>query len=295
MKLSDFFDSQVVIRDVDFKITHMPGSQIPNSICYVPNSNIAEIVNNNRNIVGVITIQDLVNDISDEKGVVITENPQKSYYEFHNRLVESNILTLNKNHSIHTSARIASTAIIGENVIIEENVVIRHGAVINDNTIIEKDVQIEEYAVIGAKGMQNLVIDDVIFNIKYAGGVRIGENSRILSNAIIQRPYHPFYTEVGKNSQISVNVIVGHGVKIGNHTFIAGNCQISGNTIIGNEVTVGPSSTISDGITIENNVEVKLGSVVVQNIKKGSIVSGNFAMSHNKNLKNFIRIQKWRK
>lgn len=292
MKLSGFFTSPALVRDCEFNLTHMPGSPIPGSICYVPGTKIAEIVNRNINIVGVITTGDLVAEISAEKGVVISDNPQKAYYEFHNRLVESQSMVLNKERFIHPTATIASSAIIIGNVYIGERVVVGHGAVINENSVIGKNVQIEEYAVIGAKGMQNLVIENEIFDIKHAGGVRVGENSRILSHAVVQRPYHPFFTEIGSNAQISVNVIVGHGVVIGNNTYVAGNSQISGNTVIGNNVTVGPSSTISDGVTIGDNSQIKIGSVVIGNLAKDSIVSGNFALNHNQNLRNYIKMQK---
>lgn len=292
MKLSDFFSAPALVRDAEFRLTHMPSSPIPQSICYVPSLKVAESINLNNNIVGVITTMELAKDISPDKGVVLSDHPQRMYYEFHNELVNKGMVVLNREHFIHPTALIARTAIIGNNVVINENVTVGHGTIIQDNTIIGANTRIEQNVLIGACGMQNATIDGSVIRLAYAGGVIIGKNCELLAFSVVQRPYHAFYTEIGDNTRISVRVNVGHGSKVGSDTFIAGSAQIAGNCRIGNNVWIGPSSTIADAISVGNRAKVRIGSVVINDIKEGDDVSGNFAIPHNKSLKNCARLRR---
>jgi UDP-3-O-[3-hydroxymyristoyl] glucosamine N-acyltransferase len=289
MKLSDFFEKEKLIRNVEFFNTYCPFYVLKKSIGYVQNENIIEKINKDENVVGVITYEKYKDRISILKGVVISDNPQYSYYLLHNRLVKENYLpSLHKNF-ISSSSIISKTATIGKNVFIGDNVQINHGVVIHDNSYIDDGTKIEDYAIIGAKGMQDTSVRGEQIDVHYAGGVKIGKNCQILAQAIIQKPYQPFYTKIADNCKISVKTVVGHGSQIGSNTMIAGNSQISGNVKIGNFVVIGPSTTISDNIQIGNNANVKIGSVVIKDINSNEIISGNFALNHNKNLKNYFK------
>jgi UDP-3-O-[3-hydroxymyristoyl] glucosamine N-acyltransferase len=269
-----------------------PATTMGGSICYGAKGTIVQQANANDNIVAIITTPELASLVDVNKGLVIHNQPEKLYFELHNFMVENHKMVLVNESFISPNAIIASTAIIGKRVIIHDGVEIEDYVQIKDDTIIGANTYIAQNVVIGAIGMQNLKVDNTFFKISYAGGVKIGENCQILVNAIIQKPYHSFYTEIGNNTKISVKTSVGHGSFIGDNCLIAGNGTIAGNVTIGNDLWMGPSSTIADGLKIGNGVKIMIGSVVVNNLRDGAAVSGNFATDHMKQLKNHAKIKK---
>jgi UDP-3-O-[3-hydroxymyristoyl] glucosamine N-acyltransferase len=292
MLLSEIASSYNVERNGSFNLTMFPATVIPFSLCYALNKKTVDIINTNSNISALITLPELIQYIDNTKGIVVCSHPAKFYYQIHNKLVEENFFRIVQKRYISPSAKIASSAIVGEKVIINDNVEISHNVQINDNTIIDSDTFVGPNAVIGTKGMQNLKLEGRRVNVLYAGGVKIGKRCEVLANAIIQKPYQAFFTEIGDDTQISVKVSIGHGSRIGNNCMIAGNGTIAGNVFIGNNVWIGPSSTIGDGLSVGDNAKIMIGSVVAKNVNACEIVSGNFATDHNKQLKNYAKIRK---
>lgn len=289
MKLIDFFDEAAIVNPHDFFVTYSPYHNLPGSIAYASSKNIIEKLNSDESVSVVITIEELSSFVLKSKGIIVSTNPQLAFYQLHNKLVKNNLMKPFHNSFIGENASIAESAIIHENVYIGEGVKVGNGAIIYENTYIGDHTIIEDNAIIGAKGMQNTYVGEQLFHVGYAGGVKIGNNCQILSNAIIQRPYQHYCTTIGNNVQVSVQVVIGHGVQIGNNTQIAGSSQVSGNAQIGSNVLIGPSTVISDGVIIKNGVNVKLGSTVIADLEEDAVVSGNFAYNHKKHLKELVK------
>lgn len=292
MLLSEITSIENIKIDGFFSITMFPTSNVPQSICYASNKKTIDIINANDNISAVITLPELIPLLNNTKGIMASDQPEKVYYDLHNKLAEQNFFRIVPEKYVSSSAKIASSAIIADNVIIHDNVEISHNVQINNNTIIGAGTFIGPNAIIGTKGMQNLKLDGKKFNVLYAGGVKIGQRCEVLTNAIIQKPYQAFFTEIGDDTQISVKVSIGHGCKIGNNCMIAGNGTIAGNVKMGNNVWMGPSSTIGDGLHIGSNAKIMIGSIVAKNVNESEIVSGNFALDHSKQLKHYAQIKK---
>jgi len=289
MELGDFFDKTQIKRDCYFETTYSPHHSTNKSIAYATSEPIVYKLNKDENVVAIIILESLVSFVDKNKGIVVSQNPQKTYYELHNDLVRRSMIRLLEKNHIDETAKIANSACISENVWIGKNVKIGIGVIIKDNTYIEDNCVIDDYTVIGSGGMQNSTIDNETFFVERAGGVHIGRNSHILTGSIIQKPYHAFFTRVGDNTKISNRTVIGHGVQIGSNVMISGNSMVSGNVIIGNSVWIGPSSTIRDGIKIGSNAKIRLGSVVLTDVAENEDVSGNFAYNHNKNLLNYLK------
>lgn len=290
LKLSDFFTKGDILQDAEFAQTMFPGASVPGSACYVLRENALRRTLRNPNIAAIILPRVLENIGDVTVGLVLADDPRKAYYELHNEICERGLLPPLNPSEIDPTAIIAPTAILGKNVMIGRHSRVAHYAVLCDNTRIGNDVYVDERVVVGARGMQNIRVNGKLFRLCYAGGVRVGDGAEILAGAVIQRPYQVFYTEIGEGTQISVNVIVGHGAQIGRNSSVAGGSQIAGNVRIGDSVTVGPSVAISDGINIGDGCYVRLGSVVVQDLPAGQSVSGNFAISHIRHLRNHLEL-----
>jgi UDP-3-O-[3-hydroxymyristoyl] glucosamine N-acyltransferase len=289
----DFFPRAAVIRDADFTWTMFPATPLPGSLCYALSEAVVDRINKNTNVKAVITNKSMACRIAEDKGIVVSEKAELDYYQLHNRLVDSRQMPLLvSGRYISQDACIDPSAYIGRNVHIEDGVEISAFAYIADNSIIGANTFIGPHAVIGARGMQCLKIDGKSFNIRYAGGVRLGSNCEVLAHAVVQKPYQPFFTDIGDNTKISVRANVGHGCRIGKNSMIAGNVTIAGNVCTGDNIWIGPSSTVADGLSIGENVRIILGSVVVNHIGDDQTVSGNFAIEHQKHLKHLARIRK---
>jgi UDP-3-O-[3-hydroxymyristoyl] glucosamine N-acyltransferase len=125
------------------------------SICYGAKDTIVQKANTNDNIVAIITTPDLASMVSDNKGLVVHNQPDKLYFELHNFMVQNQKMILVNESFISPNAIIASTAIIGKHVIIGDGVEIYYNVQIEDNTIIRANTFIGQNVIIGAIGMQN--------------------------------------------------------------------------------------------------------------------------------------------
>lgn len=288
-KLSSFINC---IRDSNVSHTYYSNCSIPNSVCFVLNLEYLKIANSNNNIVAIITTKELSEDVCQDKGLVVSENPKKDFFYLHNELLKNGLNHLEVKNSIDPTAKIADTAKIYHNVSIGKNVLIEDFVVINSNSIIEDNTYIAQNVVIGARGMHNTLIDGEFLHVEDAGGVWIGSDCEILAGAVIQKSYFAEFVKIGNKSKISVGVKIGHGCTVGERTLIAGSSQVAGYNTIGNDVWIGPSSVISHGLNIGNRAQIKIGSVVVKDIKENEVVSGNFAYKHSQRLRNFAKKNK---
>lgn len=289
MKLSEYFKTNFLIRDANISLTHYANSTYPDTICFALNEENIWKANNNQNISAIITYDKFSGLVDDSKGLVLSSSPKRDFFLFHNDLFEKNLMRLKFEPTIHPSVKLGNNVIIEKYVNIGRNVIIDHNVIIKDYSIILDGAYIGPNVVIGSRGLHNTYIDGDLFKVSDAGGVHIGSQCEILAGAIVQKSYFCEFTTIGNESIISNYTSVAHGVVIGKRNLIASNCVISGFCTIGNDTWIGPSSTISHGITVEDNASIKLGSVVIKNVKRNDEVSGNFALPHNKHIKNYIK------
>lgn len=287
--LKNIYNASEVFRDGVFKYTSAPEFSLELGICYAVSLAGINKINKNSSITSVITTKGLAKNVEKSKGVVIAERPDVEYYKLHNELFLTGGMTLAQGQSIASSAHIEEGVILPDHLVVGERVVVEKGAIIEDYTVIGDDAYIGQAAVLGARGMQNLKVNGERQQVLFAGGVRIGSGCEVLSHAIIQKPYQCFYTEIGCGTQVSVKSSIGHGSFVGAECMIAGGVTVSGNVILGEKVWVGPGSVIADGLSIGDLAKVRIGSVVVKDVPAGAEVSGNFAIPHKVNVRNFTK------
>ncbi|MEO9884440.1 MAG: hypothetical protein ABJR05_10030 [Balneola sp.] len=292
-KLEDFklSENAHVLRNSSFDLTHYATSNINKTICFVENEGYLLKANKNENISCIITFEKFQDDVNPGKGIIISENPKKTFFEIHNQLYKEYSYK-NKETIIHEESEIHSTAIIGNGVQIGKGTKIGAYSVIEDGSIIGNNVLVESHVVVGGRGMHNTKIDGSFIKVIDLGNVIVEDDCEILSHAVIQKPYFYHSTIIGSDSRISVGCNIGHGCNIGPSTIVAGHSVIAGYCKVGKGVWIGPNSTIAHMSEIGNFSSVILGSVLIENVGIGSYVSGNFALDHATNIKKYIRTKR---
>jgi len=288
-KLEDWFSNTLIENPGNFKTTGSTKSLRAGTLCYVANQEYAQLAIENNNITAVISMPQFA-EFFPVKGLVIHDEPVFLLGEVTNQLIQDGFIKPKMEFHRASSANIHASAIVSEKCFIGENVEIGRNAIVNDYTIIGNNSIIGDNTVLGCDGLfvrrRN---NGELFTFLHAGGVNIGEDVEILNNSMVQRAHEDGFTVIGFGTKIGPNVNVAHSSSIGKYCLVAGNTQIAGNVNIGDFSWLGTSVTISDGITIGDRAKVNIGSVVVRNIMDGEAVSGNFAISHTKNLRQHAR------
>ena len=104
----------------------------------------------------------------------------------------------------------------------------------------------------------------------------IGESCKIGEGAILcPQTIVTTNVKIGKCVFINCGTNIGHDVRIDDFSSVMANVNISGNCIIGKRVFMGSKSVIIPGKTIQDDVVIGTGSVVIKSIKKSMTVFGN--------------------
>lgn len=218
-------------------------------------------------------------------GIVTAENPKLIFFCIHNFLTEQmpkKATVIDDTAVIHPKAVIAPY-----NVVIGPQAVVGANTVIEENCILEKNVRIGANCTVGCQNFDVIKDGSTQFMAKNGGWVRMMEYSEIGSGSQIEgATLTNDITQIGTYVKIDNSVIVGHGSTIGARTLIAAMTTVSGNVNVGEDVFIGVGVTISNRIEIGNHARVSLGSVVTKDVPPGQIVTGNFAIDHQKFLRN---------
>ena len=285
----------ILFREGFFEYLHKADyATQPQPLTFLGEKKYIPILGRNKNISSVICTKEVAETIQEQYyvGLIVHNNPRELFYKIHMHL--SSKFSEEIPTFVDPSAQISNLAIvsphnvrIGKNCVIEEGVVIKPGVTIGDNSTIRSGV------VLGAEGYEVVNIDNKPKIIPHYGELSIGDNVDIFSNSTICKAICKGSSNIiEENVFIDCLVHVAHGVQIGRGSKIAGHAVISGNVKIGQNTWIGPGAVISNGIKIGDEAFVALGSVVISNLDKGTKVSGNFAIDHEKNLFHFIEADK---
>lgn len=290
MKLSDLNFNYQVLQDNEFETLGYVDSDIEKTLAYCDNISYLIKADNNKNISCIITTEELLSQIKNTKGKIVSSTPRVLFYKIHHWFIETDKYSvryqygIGNNCNIHPSAIVSDCSKIGNHVSIGENVVIKDNVIIGDNSSIDSG------AIIGCDGLLFYKEKSNIASVKHAGGVQIGNNVSILSNAIIAKSIHDScFTTIGDNSIIGITANIGHEAQIDNNCVIAGNCIVARKSRICEGAWIGPSSVVREHITIGKNAQVKLGSIVIKDVEENQSVSGNFAVPHLTNLRRTLK------
>lgn len=222
------------------------------------------------------------------KGILLSQNPKLTFHLIHNYLSETKDTNyirkefdtvIGENCFIHDSAIIAKkNVIIGNHVKIEENVIIKEDVEIGDDVVIMAGAIIGNSSCLAGRDREGNLMPLIS-----TGKVRIGNKVQIGSYTGINRGLFPYETtEIGEYTLISHSVNLGHNVHVGRNAIILDQSQVCGNTVVKDNVHIAPRAIVSNRLKIEEEADVAIGAVVVNNIKRGLRVAGNYAIENSK-------------
>lgn len=241
-------------------------------------------LNENNNIKVVFIREELDSLIRNDVYRIIVDEPKWYFFKLLDYIAKNKYREntyISNTASIHSSAVISELGVlIGNDVQIEPNVTIYSDVVIEDGVIIRAG------AVIGVDGYEHKRTSRGIVSVAHDGKVIIKKNAEIGVNTNIVKGFSYRDTVVGEETKIDALVHYAHGVQSGSRCMIVASAMIAGHVTIGNDVWIGPNASISNRLSIGDGAFVTLGSVVVRDVPAGEKVTGNFAISHTKFIRN---------
>jgi len=148
-------------------------------------------------------------------------------------------------------------------------------AIIYPNVKLGTGNWIGAYSVIGSNG-EIRGKDQKLFK----GNVTIGDNNVISEHVTIQRPFEFRTTYIGDNNIIMAHSHIGHDVKVLDNCEICTGVIIGGHTIVESGVKIKLGCTLRNRLRVGSNSLIGLGSVVVKDVEKDTVVYGVPAKEH---------------
>lgn len=172
---------------------------------------------------------------------------------------------------IDPSVSIGANVVIGDHVAIGANTKIYPNVTIYNNVKIGARVILHSGVVLGADGFgYERDTNAAWVKVPQIGGVEIGNDVEIGANTTVDSgALDP--TVIGNGVKIDNLVMIGHNVRIGDHSLIAGCSGIAGSTQLGKYCIVGGSAMIADHLKITDNVVLAGAAMVGRSVDEPGI------------------------
>ncbi|MEI2738966.1 MAG: UDP-3-O-(3-hydroxymyristoyl)glucosamine N-acyltransferase [Chitinophagaceae bacterium] len=290
MYLSSTKINQLLGRDVSLPSTKyylgLSNSQQPGTLSFCDTEKFIREIEKNENVTALFVTEAITQKVTATAIKLIeTEDPRYDFYYLINEAGKENYKEFKS--EIHPSAKIHDRAYvadnnvkIGANTIVEPNVTILPDVEIGKNCIIRAG------SVIGSEGFEQKRTQKGILAVLHFGKVIINDNVHLGALNSVAKGMSFRDTIVGDSTRTDNLVHIAHGVQIGKRCFLPASCMIAGSVTVEDDVWIGPNCSISSGITIKKNAFITIGAVVTRTVEEGQTVSGNFAIPHQKFLRN---------
>ena len=168
---------------------------------------------------------------------------------------------------IYPHVFIGHRAKIGAHCTVYSSVTVRERCEIGDNCVLHPGV------VVGADGFGFNSDAQGHHKVPQIGRVVIEDDVEIGANCTIDRGTVGD-TVIGRGAKLDNLIMVGHNVRIGEHTVIAAQTGVSGSTKIGDWVQIGGQAGFAGHLVIGSRVRVAGRAGVIGDVKDGETVAG---------------------
>ena len=187
---------------------------------------------------------------------------------------------------VAAGAEIGDGATIGAHAVVEPGCSVGAGTRLGPRVAIVAGTRIgvrcivHAGAVLGADGFGFAPDQGRWEKIEQLGRVVVGDDVEIGANTCIDRGALGD-TVIGNGVKIDNLVMIGHNVRIGEHTAIAGCVGIAGSAVIGAHCMLGGGSGVNGHVTITDHVVIGGATQVSRSIAKPGFYSGSFPFDDN--------------
>lgn len=285
-RLSDFqgLGGLKVLRDGSFSLTGKLSTPLDGLCVPLRSAKYLDEVNGNPRVAAVLTTAEIADGVDASLAVAIAERPDTAHAELHARLAEMREAELRARPNridptavIDSSARIADHGVdIGPSVRIGAHVTIAPGVTVEEGCVLHPGVSL------GVPGFNTGIIGGRQRIIPQLGGVRLKPYVELLANVCVARALFGGETTLGEETVADNLVYIAHDVQIGRRVQICALVNILGRVEIGDEAYIGPSSVVVNGARIGAKAKVSIGAVVTRDVDAGAVVTGNFAIPHDR-------------
>lgn len=287
MRLAGIDASLDVRRDAEIAVTGPFNGTQPDMVSFALAPRYLAQALDNPQVAAVIVPEELAAQaLESGKGVAVHPAARVAFFRLHNRLTRAALSRLGA-AEIDPAAQVSPAARIAPGARIAAGAVVEDMAYIGPGSVIGPDAYVGPGALVGVCGHFEQWDGERRLRIEHAGRVVLEAGAQVLAGAVVQRDVYAVDTVVGLDAVVGPGVSMAHGVSLGAGSVLTGGTVVAGFTRIGTDVWVGPGATIANNLTIGDGARVEIGAVVVKPVEAGARVSGNFALPHLVNLRNW--------
>lgn len=272
--------------DVGLLVTTSEGSLLS----FIEDKKYISKLNENKQIKGIFCTQEILDSklVRNDVAAIVVDEPKWFFFKIVDYLGKNKErvpTSISPTSKINPTAYISPFGVrIGDNCVVESHVTIHSDVIIGDNVVLRAG------SVIGGEGFEHKKTSRGVLSVTHNGEVFINNNVEVGANSHVAKGFSYRPTIIGESTKLDAFVHYAHGVQSGKECLIVAHAMIGGNVDIGNNVWIGPSSVITNRIILEDNCFVTLGAVVTRKVKSNETVTGNFAIPHQKFLKNLKKV-----
>lgn len=282
-----------VVRDGCFALTGKLSTPLDGLCVPLRSAKYLEEANLNPRISAVITTQEIAHSVDLRLAVAIADAPDTAHSELHAKLADLRDQELrSRPNRIDASAVIDPCAHIGgfgveigPHVRVGPYVTVAPGVSIEEGCVLHPGVRL------GVPGFNTGLIGGRQRIIPQLGGVRLKPYVELLSNVCVARALFGGETTIGEETVADSLAYIAHDVQIGRRVQICALANILGRVEVGDEAYLGPSCVVVNGAQIGAKAKVSMGAVVTNNLAPGQVVTGNFAIPHERFLEHLRSIR----
>lgn len=228
-----------------------------------------------------------------------TATPQRDYAEYVQHMWEERrAREMTRKYTLTPGGYyVGENVEIGENSVIEPMCFIDHDVRIGKNALVKCGAKIR-YAQIGDHFVagENSTIGTFGFTmtkdaagntirIPTMGGVLIGDHVEVGVSTNVECG-SAGNTILEDHVKLDTMTVIGHDSHLHKNTELCSNVVLGGFCELGEDVFVGLQATLRNRIRIGAGARISMGAVVTQSVPEGRTVTGNFAIPHQRFMKN---------